>query len=284
MADRLRCRAPRVRTDESYARRVLAAAEQDHRVAEVRVNRSAASVTIRWAEPVPGPEQSPAHLEAVLREAEHTSLGPSSPAISRLEDRGRRLALPATIAGVAGLGRLLGFALPGPVGAAAVLVASLPIARRAVHSIAVKRRLNLDVLDITAILLTTLRGSLLAPLSVIGLVEVGEVIRERTARASRRELLDLLDSIAENVWVERGGQRIQIAVEQVRRGEVVAVSPGDRIPVDGRVVEGRALVDEHQLTGEPMPVLHEEGEVVYASTLMRDGHLHIAVEQVGGET
>jgi Cu2+-exporting ATPase len=284
LADRLRCRAPRVRTDESYARRVLAAAEQDHRVAEVRVNRSAASVTIRWAEPVPGPEQAPADLEAVLREAEHTSLGPSSPAISRLEDRGRRLALPATIAGVAGLGRLLGFALPGPVGAAAVLVASLPIARRAVHSIAVKRRLNLDVLDITAILLTTLRGSLLAPLSVIGLVEVGEVIRERTARASRRELLDLLDSIAETVWVERGGQRIQIAVEQVCRGEVVAVYPGDRIPVDGRVVEGRALVDEHQLTGEPMPVLHEEGEVVYASTLMRDGHLHIAVEQVGGET
>lgn len=284
LANRVRCRAPRVRTDESYARRVLAAAEQSDRVAEVRVNRSAASVTIRWAEPVPGPERSPAHMEAVLREAEHASLGPSSPPISGREDRGRRLALPAAIVGVAGLGRVLGFVLPGPVGAAAVLIASVPIARRAAHSVTVDRRLNLDVLDITAILLTTLRGSLLAPLSVIGLVEVGEVIRERTARVSRRELLDLLDSIAETVWVERGGQRTQIAVEQVSRGEVIAVYPGDRIPVDGHVVEGRALVDEHQLTGEPMPVLHEEGEVVYASTLIRDGHLHIAVEQVGGET
>jgi Cu2+-exporting ATPase len=280
----MRCRAPRVRADESYACRVLAVAEHDERVAEVRVNRSAASVTIRWAEPLPGSEQSSAHMEAMLRDAEHASMSPSPPPISGLEDRGRRLALPATIAGVAGLGRLLGFALPGPVGAAAVLVASLPIARRALHSVTVERRLNLDVLDITAILLTASRGSLLAPLSVIGLVEVGEVIRERTARVSRRELLDLLDSIAETVWVERGGQRTQVAVEQVRRGEVVAVYPGDRIPVDGRVVEGRALVDEHQLTGEPMPVLHEEGEVVYASTLVRDGHLHIAVEQVGGET
>ncbi len=143
LADRMRCRAPRVRADESYACRVLAVAEHDERVAEVRVNRSAASVTIRWAEPLPGPEQSSAHMEAMLRDAEHASMSPSPPPISGLEDRGRRLALPATIAGVAGLGRLLGFALPGPVGAAAVLVASLPIARRALHSVTVERRLNI---------------------------------------------------------------------------------------------------------------------------------------------
>ncbi len=284
LANRVRCRAPRIRRDESYARGLLAVAERDDRVADVRVNRSAASVTVRWAQPFPSPELAPAHMEALLHDAEHAATDQASPAASSLEERGRRLALPMAIAGVAGLGRLLGFALPGPVGGAAVLVASLPIARRAAHSLTVERRLNLDVLDMTAIALTTLRGSLLAPLSVIGLVEVGEVIRERTARVSQRELLDLLDSVAEFVWVERGGERTQVAIDEVRRGEVIAVYPGDRIPVDGRVLEGRALVDEHQLTGEPMPVLHEEGEVVYASTLLRDGHLHIAVEQVGGET
>lgn len=284
LADRVRCRAPRIRTDESYADGLLAVAERDDRVAGVRVNRSAGSVAIRWARPFPNPELAPAHVDGLLRDAERAPIHATSPSSSSLKDRGRRLTLPMAIAVLAGVGRLLGFACPGPLGAAAALVASLPIARRAAHSITVERRLNLDVLDMTAILLTTLRGSLLAPLSVIGLVEVGEVIRERTARVSQRELLDLLDSIAETVWVERGGERMQVAVEHVRRGEVVAVYPGDRIPVDGRVLEGRALVDEHQLTGEPMPVVHEEGEVVYASTLLRDGHLHIAVEQVGGET
>ncbi len=284
LADRLRCRSPRLRSDEAYVARVLALAQGDERVAQVRVNRSAASVTVRWAAPSPPQEDALVRVVELLGDADATTLEVAAVPVPRFGDRFSRLALPGAVAAVAGLGRVLGFAVPGPLGALGVLAASLPIARRALHSLTVERRLNLDVLDMTAILLTTMRGSLLAPLSVIGLVEVGEAIRERTARASRRELLDLLDSIAESVWVERGGERVQVAIEQVRRGEVVVVYPGDRIPVDGRVLEGRALVDEHQLTGEPMPVLHEEGEVVYASTLMRDGHLHIAVELVGGET
>jgi len=284
LADRLRCRTPRVRSDEAYAVRLRAVAERDARVTDVRVNRPAASVTVRWAAPFPRAAEAHAQVADLLDEAGSAAVDVASAPVSGLGDRWPRLALPTTLAGVAGLARLLGVAVPGPLGAVAVLAASLPIARRAVRSIVVERRLNLDVLDMTAILLTTMRGSLLAPLSVIGLVEVGEAIRERTARASRRELLDLLDSIAETVWVERGGRRVQVAIEQVHRGDVVTVYPGDRIPVDGRVLEGRALIDEHQLTGEPMPVLHEEGEVVYASTLLRDGHLHIAVELVGGET
>jgi P-type Cu2+ transporter len=284
LAGRVRCRAPRLRSDGAYAARVEAVARRDERVADVRVNQAAASLTVRWSAPSESEEHAAADVAALLRDAESASVDLAATPVTRGGDRVARLAVPGAVAGVAGLGRLLGFALPGPIGAAAVLAASWPIARRAVHSVAVQRRLNLDVLDMTAILLTSLRGSLLAPLSIIGLVEVGEAIRERTARASRRELLDLLDAIAETVWVERDRERIQVGIEEVRRGDVVVVYPGDRIPVDGRVLEGRALIDEHQLTGEPMPVLHQEGEVVYASTLLRDGHLHIAAELIGAET
>ena len=284
LVDRLRCRAARLRTDDAYALRVMTVAARDDRIATARLNRSAASVAVRWAEPLPRHQEARARIAQLLRDSADTSIEPAGPAVAALGDRAARLALPAGVAGVAGVGRLLGFTVPGPLGALAVLAASMPIARRAWRSITVQRRLNLDVLDMTAIVLTTMRGSLLAPLSVIGLVEVGEAIRERTARASQRELLDLLDSIAETVWVERGGERVQVSIDKVHRGDVVVVYPGDRIPVDGRVLEGRALIDEHQLTGEPMPILHEEGEVVYASTLMRDGHLHIAVELIGAET
>jgi Cu2+-exporting ATPase len=282
LPDRLRCHAPRITVDAAYSRRLTAAAGHDDRVASVRINRSAGSVAIRWA------SSMPAHLACdrvveLLRLADTAPTGAATVG-ALFEGRWPRLVLPAAVAAFAGLGRLAGLALPPPIGAAVVLGASLPIARRAYHSLTVERRLNLDVLDMTAILLTTLRGSLLAPASVIGLVEIGEAIRERTARASSRELLDLLDSIADAAWVERDGKPHQVPTDDVVRGEVVIVYPGERIPVDGRVLEGRALIDEHQLTGEPMPVLREEGQLVYASTLMRDGHLHIGVEQVGAET
>lgn len=282
---RMRCRVPRVRGDAAYVRRLQALTDAAPAVAGVRVNPTAASVVVHWAEPMEAGAGA-VELSALLaRAAAPLELEPSSPVrLDPFRSRLPRILFPGAMAGVAALSRLVGLGFPAPVGALAVLAASLPIARRAYHSIRVERRLNIDVLDMTAIVLTTLRGSYMAPAAMIGLVEVGEAIRERTARASQRELLDLLDSIAHVAWVERAGERRQVPIEEIRRGEVVVVYPGDRVPADGRVLEGSALIDEHQLTGEPMPVLREEGQVVYASTLVREGHLHIAVEQLGRET
>lgn len=281
---RLRCRVPRVRHDAGYARRLEALAEAAPGVRSVRVSRQTASVVVHWAGELE-PGTAVPQLAALLARAgqpggEAAALARPDPFHSRLP----RLLFPALMAGAAALGRLFGFTFPAPVGALAIFAASLPIARRAYHAIRVERRLNIDVLDMVAIALMTLRGSYTAPAAMIGLVEVGEAIRERTARASQRELLDLLDSIAHVAWVERDGERRQLPTEALRRGDVVVVYPGDRVPADGRVLEGSALVDEHQLTGEPMPVMREEGQVAYASTLVREGHLHMAVEQLGRET
>ncbi len=281
---RLRCRVPRVRDDAAFARQLEVLAETAPGVRSVRVNRQAACVVVEWTG-AREPAAATTEVVALLaRAAQAGGEAPPPPRPDPFRARLPRLLFPAVMAGAAGLGRLVGFTFPAPVGALAVFAASLPIARRAYHALRVERRLSIDVLDMTAIVLTTLRGSYMAPAAMIGLVEVGEAIRERTARASQRELLDLLDSIAHVAWVERDGERRQLPIDAVRRGDVVVVYPGDRIPADGRVLEGSALVDEHQLTGEPMPVMREEGQVAYASTLVREGHLHIAVEQLGRET
>jgi Cu2+-exporting ATPase len=282
---RVRCRVPRIRDDAAYARRVEALAHAAPAVRSARINRIAASLIVDW---IPGAQRLETAVEIgrllarATQPLEHEPA--SSPRADPFRSRLPRLLFPGIMASAAGVARLLGFTFPAPLGAVAVLVASVPIARRAHHAVRVERRLNIDVLDMTAIVLTTLRGSYMAPAAMIGLVEVGEAIRERTARASQRELLDLLDSIAHVAWVERDGGPHQVPIDEINRGDVVVVYPGDRVPADGRVLEGSALVDEHQLTGEPMPVLREEGQLVYAATLIREGHLHIAVEQLGRET
>ena len=282
---RVRCRVPLLRGDAGYALRLQSIADAAPAVRSARINRAAASFVVDWA---PGAERLEVAVELArllaraLQPLEQEVLSP--PRADPFRSRLPRLLFPGALAGVAGITRALGFTFPAPLGALAVLVASLPIARRAYHTVRFERRLNIDVLDMTAIVLTTLRGSYMAPAAMIGLVEVGEAIRERTARASQRELLDLLDSIAHFAWVERDGGPQQLPIEEIRRGDVVVAYAGDRVPADGRVLEGSALVDEHQLTGEPMPVLREEGQLVYAATLVREGHLHIAVELLGRET
>ena len=281
---RVRCRVARLRDDAAYARRLQTLVDADPMTRGARINRAAASVVVQWTDPVDRQTASVRVAGLLARAAAPVEHESSPLRVDPFRSRLPRILFPGAMAAVGALSRAMGIAFPAPIGGLVIFAASLPIARRAYHSIRYERRLNIDVLDITAITLTTLRGSYMAPAAMIGLVEVGEAIRERTARASQRELLDLLDSIDHVAWVERGGERIQLSIDEIRRGEIVVVYPGDRIPADGRVLEGSALVDEHQLTGEPMPVLREEGQVAYASTLVREGHLHIAVEQLGRET
>lgn len=280
----MRVRVPRLAGDPGYAQRLSALVREDDKVTGVRVNRAGASLVVS-CEPTLARDAVLAMLADKVRLAgEAGAVAHAEPHRPVLQANRLRLARPLLPAGLALLAGPLRLGIPAPLIVGAVVFAAVPIARRALRSLSEERRLNIDVLDLAAITLTTLRGSFLAPAVMISLVEVGEAIRERTAQASRREALELLDSMAQFVWVERGGERESVPIEQVARGDTIVVYPGGRIPVDGRVLDGTGLIDEHQLTGESMPVLREEGQTVYASTLMREGHLHISVEQIGSET
>lgn len=256
--------------------------EAENGVTKVRVNPAAASLVVRHERTISQDALRLRIEELIEKAASRTT------AISRLpsaqssgSSRWLRVGAPATFALV---GALLGASVPVPLIIGAIALAAAPIARRASHSIRVERRLNIDVLDLAAIVLTTLRGSFIAPVAMISLVEIGEAIRERTARASEREVIDLLGSMSQFVWLQRGEERDQVPIEAVGRGDVVVLYPGDRVPIDGHVLEGSGYIDEHQLTGESMPSLRTEGQAVFASTLVREGHLHVRVEHVGDET
>jgi len=102
-----------------------------------------------------------------------------------------------------------------------------------------------------------------------------EAISKRQAVASTQRLLDLQPRVA---TVIRAGEERIVPIRSVKLGEIVLIKPGERIPVDGRVIEGTSVIDEAMLTGESEPVVKAEGERVSAGTINGHGVLQVRVE------
>src|SRR5262249_30001591 len=119
---------------------------------------------------------------------------------------------------------------------------------------------------------------------MVWLVNLGDVIRDKTMQKSRKAISRGLDFQKQTAWVVRGKSKIRVPVEELSRGDHVVVYPGERIPIDGKVVSGKASVDQQVLTGESLPVEKTIGAVVYAATVVRDGKIYVRAEHVGDHT
>ncbi|MCA1334939.1 MULTISPECIES: heavy metal translocating P-type ATPase [Rhodobacterales] len=124
-----------------------------------------------------------------------------------------------------------------------------------------------------------------AAVVIVALIFVGQVLelraRERTGDAIRA-LLDLAPKTARRILPD--GTEYDAPLENVVAGDMLRVRPGDSIPVDAEVVEGRSSVDESMITGEPVPVEKTEGDRVTGGTINRNGTLAIRATQVGADT
>jgi Cu+-exporting ATPase len=124
-----------------------------------------------------------------------------------------------------------------------------------------------------------------AAVVIIALVFVGQVLelraRERTGDAIRA-LLDLAPKTARRILED--GSEYDAPLENIVEGDLLRVRPGDSVPVDGEVVEGRSAIDESLITGEPVPVEKTEGDRVTGGTINRNGTLAIRATQVGADT
>jgi Cu+-exporting ATPase len=120
---------------------------------------------------------------------------------------------------------------------------------------------------------------------IVALVFLGQVLelraRERTGSAIRA-LLDLAPKTARRIAAD--GSEADVPLDEVKTGDRLRVRPGDSVPVDGIVLEGRTSIDESMITGEPLPVEKTEGDSVTGGTLNRNGTLVIRAEKVGAET
>jgi len=119
---------------------------------------------------------------------------------------------------------------------------------------------------------------------LITFVILGKLLEARAKGKASDAIKKLMGLAAKTARVVRGGQEIDVPVEQVIVGDIVVVRPGDKIPVDGIVVEGRSSVDESMLTGESIPVEKNTGDTVIGATINKLGSFRFRATKVGSDT
>jgi len=119
---------------------------------------------------------------------------------------------------------------------------------------------------------------------IITLIRLGKFLEARAKGMTSDAIKKLMSLQVKTARVLRGGKEMEVTIEDVHTGDIVIVKPGEKIPVDGVVIEGRSTVDESMLTGESLPVLRSQGDAVIGATLNKQGFLHIEATGVGKET
>ncbi|MEA3440280.1 MAG: heavy metal translocating P-type ATPase [Chloroflexota bacterium] len=119
---------------------------------------------------------------------------------------------------------------------------------------------------------------------IITLIKLGKYLEARAKGRTSEAIKKLMGLRAKTAVVLRDGEEIQVPIEDVTVGDIVSVRPGEKIPVDGVVIEGQSTVDEAMLTGESMPVEKSPGDSMIGATLNRAGFLKFEATKVGKDT
>lgn len=228
----------------------------------------------------PAPDAVPSSVVATTRHQPHAATGE----ITRLVVGG------AVLAGLA-VGRLILRRPPMVTGRGADTLAGIavftgmPFFRGALRSLTGRSATGTNLLVSVATAASLVLRQNVVALTVLWLLNIGEFLQELTLRRTRRAIEDLLAVGDERTWlVLEDGVQIEVPTETLAPDDVVAVYTHHRIPVDGVVTSGEALVDQASITGESMPVVVVPGAEVYAGTIVTDGSVQVRALRVGSET
>ncbi len=119
---------------------------------------------------------------------------------------------------------------------------------------------------------------------IITLILLGRYLEQRAKGRTSEAIKKLMGLQAKSAKVIRNGGEIEVSVEDLIVGDIVVVRPGEKIPVDGEIIEGTGAVDESMLTGESMPVDKKNGDTIIGATINRDGFIKFRTTRIGKDT
>ena len=170
------------------------------------------------------------------------------------------------------------FGMPRPLAigafAGAILTGGFYTARRAVAAIRA-RSLDINVLMTIAVAGAVVLGEWLEAVTVVFLFAVAQWLEARSMERARRAIRALIDTAPNEVTVRRAGVDVRVDTGEVTAGDVFVVRPGERIALDGEVVDGDSDVNQAPVTGESMPVPKQPGDVVYAGSINGHGAIEV---------
>jgi Cd2+/Zn2+-exporting ATPase len=167
---------------------------------------------------------------------------------------------------------------------AACVLSGYPIVRNSIISTITNKKLNAEVLVTCALIAAIWVGEYVAGAIVVLMMNIGELLEDITIAKTGEAVRSLMELEAETARVIRNGCEIEVDIDDVRIGDLVLVKPGEKIPIDGTVKEGRGEVNQAPITGESALIDKEPGNEVYGGTLNQVGVLKIEVTRVSTET
>ncbi len=171
--------------------------------------------------------------------------------------------------------------LPAPISTALTIFRSIKYIKEGLLALR-HGKLSVAVLDATAVTVSIVRGDYSTAGSVMFMLRLGEILESWTHKKSIADLASVMSLQVDHVWLQVDGTEVLAKVSDVRPGDRIVVRTGSVIPLDGKVLEGEASVNQSSLTGESMPIVKHSGSVVYAGTVVEEGECVICVEKASG--
>lgn len=170
------------------------------------------------------------------------------------------------------------YILPQPLGTIGLFFRAYPFIKAGVKSL-IKRKVNVEVLDATAISISLATRQFGDAANIMFLLGLGEKLEDYTMKKSQEDLANSLALNVDNVFVIENGEKIIKNIMEVEEGDLIEVEMGNLIPVDGKVIKGVAMVNESSFTGESNPVKKSEGSIVFAGTALEEGAIIVETKK-----
>ncbi len=147
-----------------------------------------------------------------------------------------------------------------------------------------KKQITAGLLVVIALFASAIAGEYLAASIAAFIMISGEFLEDLTLAKTRNAVKELIELVPNEACAFRHNQWVEIPIYQIRLDDLILVKPGERIPIDGQIVKGNAVVNESALTGESMPADKTVEDMVFAGTINEMGAIEVTVTKVGGDT